>query len=199
MFQLCDQAYLVLPRFTTWAHQATASPSPFQRRGRPHQRLPTCDVLDRQVSGCFPTLTVLAAVVVILLYFVLTSPGHPNLPTSLCTLLGALRAAKREEGNVADTSVRSKNRRTVVHIIPCAALFLMTVLSRAYAQIDIPVDLGSNLEDDSPNQSVIVTTTQTVPAGASIIVLATARTVLGMPMTSATCTDSSSHSYSTDV
>jgi hypothetical protein len=69
----------------------------------------------------------------------------------------------------------------------------------AQAQTLTPVDIGSG-QDLSTSSSVAVTTTQAVPAGASILIAAhdIQFSVPGAP-TGATCTDSAGDTYTTDV
>jgi hypothetical protein len=76
-------------------------------------------------------------------------------------------------------------------------VLLAGLLCVAHAQIGTPVDIGSNQAENVNSPSLSLTTTQAVPAGASIIVIAV---VEGFTIpTSASCTDSGGDSYSIDV
>jgi hypothetical protein len=77
-------------------------------------------------------------------------------------------------------------------------VLLVGLLGVAHAQIGTPVDLGSNQADVANSASLSVTTTQAVPAGASIIVIAEAHS-LTASFTGASCSDSAGDSYSVDV
>jgi hypothetical protein len=77
-------------------------------------------------------------------------------------------------------------------------LALLAAADRAGAQIGTPADIGSNAADSFAS-SLNVTTTATVPAGGSIIVIALGYRVSGFGPTSAACSDSAGHTYSNDV
>jgi hypothetical protein len=76
-------------------------------------------------------------------------------------------------------------------------MILASAIPLAQAQIGTPVDIGSNTLD-SGTTTLSVTTTQAVPAGASIIVIASGTNTTGEPPTNATCSDSAAHTYNVD-
>ena len=71
-------------------------------------------------------------------------------------------------------------------------------VARARAVVT-PVEIGSNAAAGLVPTALSVTTTQAVPAGASIVVTALASTLFGSQASSAVCSDSAGNSYYTDV
>ncbi|HYW46295.1 MAG TPA: hypothetical protein VE959_25740 [Bryobacteraceae bacterium] len=71
----------------------------------------------------------------------------------------------------------------------------------ARAQIGTPVNIGSTQSTDSFSTSLNVNTTQAVPAGASVIVIANSVPNGGgsATPTAAACSDSGGHTYNTDA
>src|SRR5262252_6773796 len=95
-----------------------------------------------------------------------------------------------------ETMTFSRFLRVAIATIP-----LMFLAAIAQAQIGTPVDIGSNQTAFGVANSVGITTTQAVPAGASIIVIANSQpngSGAATP-TSVACSDSAGHTYNTDV
>ena len=80
-------------------------------------------------------------------------------------------------------------------------LLSVCLVPAAHAQIGTPVNIGSTQVVGSFSTTLNVNTTQAVPAGASIIVIANSQPNGGSAATptGAACSDSASHTYNTDA
>src|SRR5580658_8968927 len=90
-------------------------------------------------------------------------------------------------------------RAFLAHRVLTAFLGLALCAVVARAQITTPVDLGSNQANGTTATTLSVTTTASVPAGGSIIVISNASPIFGPQATGATCADSAGNTYTTDV